>query len=431
MPVSQEALSLHSAPPESAGRTHLPSARPFVIVLALFLLALEAAAWLYLLPHRVAQIMDFRQLYTAGYMLRVEPTHLYDIARQMQMQTALTGTPPDGLLLFNHTAFEALFFLPLSYLSYAHAYMAMIAVSVALIAVCFFSLRPLFSTTISLWQPRPGLMFFPFLATAVAVMHGQDSLLFLALCCLTLCLLQKDSDFFSGMLLAATLFKPQFTLPLAILLIARRGWKFLAGFASGSALILLLCLRLVHLSGLRAFLHVLAFTDSGGKHALVLPGDPSGTNPLYMPNLHGLFFFVTFRWLPHNAHLFFVAGVSLAALLWAIRRVRMISGIETAFAYALTWAILLSYLDHISDMPLWLLPLAVLACTSRASRLKSLIIDTAFILPACIVFLLGTVTDPNFWLWTLSVPLFVTALLLERAGSQKEQEAQEPLPELA
>lgn len=411
----EEAVPRPEGEPSLTGASGPRSSRAFVVTLALFLLLIEAAAQFYLLPNHVAQIMDFRQLYTAGYMLRTEPAHLYDIQRQVQMQTALTSTP-EGILLFNHTPFEAAFFLPFSYLSYGAAYRVMLAINVLLIAVCFFSLQSLFSSVIPLWQPRPGLIFFPFLSVAVAVMHGQDSLLFLAVCCLVLRLLLSQQDFFAGLLLSITLFKPQLTLPLAVLLVARRGRNFLLGFVSGSLVIALACLRLVHLSGLKAFLHVIAFTNAGGQHASILGNDPTGTLPFCMPNLHGLLFFSLLLWLPHVLWLPIMVAVSLGVLLWTARRIRLIASEETAFAYAVVWTILLSYLNHISDLPLWILPLVVLASMARHLKGCTFIISTAFILPALIVFVLGRFVDPNPWLWVLSLPLLATAIYLERAS---------------
>lgn len=414
----QALLETSTAP---AARLHWISTRPFLIGLLLFLAALEATACFYWLPHREAQEMDFRQFYTAGYILRTEPSRLYDIHRQVELQTALTGSP-HGLLLFNHTPFEALLFLPLSYLSYIPAYLAMIAVEALFIGACFCALPSQFSTVIPIWQPRPGLMFFAFFPVAICVITGQDSLLFLAICCVTLRLLLGEKDFWAGILLAGAIFKPQLALPLVILIFARRGWRFLAGFGTGSALLGLISLQLVHLSGIRGFFRAIALTNMGSKHAAVLRNDPIGTNPLCMPNLHGLLFVSTFRWLPHGVELPLVVVASLAALFWAVRRIRLISGEETAFAYAMIWAILLSYLVHISDLPLWLLPLTILLNLGGDSRSKLLITHVAFIVPAALFLLLGPVTDPNPWLWILSLPLFATAVLLGRVEGTRSAE---------
>jgi hypothetical protein len=410
MAAVKEAVTRPEAGPSLASVSGPQSSRAFLITLALFLLFIEAAAQLYLLPNHVADAMDFRQLYTAGYMLRTEPAHLYDIQRQVQVQAALTDST-DGVLPFNHTAFEAAFFVPLSYLTYSAAYRVILAINVLLIAVCFFSMRSLFSYPIPIWQPRPGLLFFPFVAVAVVVMHGQDSLLFLAICCIALNLLLREQDFLAGGLLAITLFKPQFTLPLAVLLMARRGWRFLGGFLTGSALIFLLCLHLVHISGLRAFLHIIAFTNAAGQHPVTLSYDPNGSSPLNMPNLHGLLFFSLLRWLPSSFGLPIMIAVSIAALGWAVRQVRIIPDNESAFAYALAWAVLLSYLSHFADLALWIIPMAVLARRAEYPKREFLLLQGAFLLPALLIYL---IPDPTPWMWALSLPLLATALYLGR-----------------
>jgi len=247
-------------------------------------------------------------------------------------------------------------------------------------------------------------------------MHGQDSLLFLAVCCITLRLLLSQQDFFAGLLLPITLFKPQLTLPLAVLLVARRGRNFLLGFVSGSILIALGCVRMIHISGLKAFLHVVAFTNLAGQNSAILSNDHTGASPMCMPNLHGLLFFTLLRWLPHVLWLPIMLGVSLGPLLWTMRRIRLIGSEEAAFAYAVVWALLLSYLNHISDLPLWILPLVVLAGSLWVSRLKTIIVDSAFVLPALIVFVPGHFINPETWLWLISLPLLATAIYLEQAS---------------
>jgi hypothetical protein len=68
--------------PSASSRDQAQSARPFLLVWAVFSLLVLAGAKFLLFPSGLAERMDFRQLYAAGYQVRTDPAHLYDYEHQ-------------------------------------------------------------------------------------------------------------------------------------------------------------------------------------------------------------------------------------------------------------------------------------------------------------------------------------------------------------
>ena len=94
---------------------------------------------------------DFRQLYTAGYMVRAGySSRLYDYNVQKDLQNKLVS-PAQIALPFNHLAYEALLFAPLSAFSYRHAYLILLAVNVLLLTAFVQFLRSRLRNLSALW----------------------------------------------------------------------------------------------------------------------------------------------------------------------------------------------------------------------------------------------------------------------------------------
>ncbi len=179
-------------------------------------------------PQISSRAFDFRQFYAAGYMVRTQTAALYDLQRQKQVQDTLVSSLPLPLP-YVHPSYEALFFAPLSLLNYRAAYLVFICINVLLLGTTFFIARPWFSHVPGL-QPRPGLMFFLFVPVIIAVWQGQDSLLFLLLCCSAWAQLQRGRDALAACLLALCLFRFQLVIPLAVLIAVRQRPRFSAAF---------------------------------------------------------------------------------------------------------------------------------------------------------------------------------------------------------
>src|SRR5216684_1214480 len=174
----------------------------------------QIAGWIFFLPAAMQGRADFRQVYTAGYMLRTgHSQELYDNAAQKRFQDAMVSRE-EVALPFIRPAYQALLFTPFSLISYRTAYFSFLAVNLA--------------------------MFISFIPTGVALMQGQDSILLLLLFSATLLSLERDSEFVAGVLSGVALFKFQIAIPVAILFFCWKRWRFFGGFCvTGAALALL------------------------------------------------------------------------------------------------------------------------------------------------------------------------------------------------
>jgi hypothetical protein len=147
--------------PSASSQDEVPSARPFLLVWVVFSLGVLAGAKFLLFPSGLAERMDFRQLYAAGYQARTDPANLYDYEQQKAVQDRLVSKAA-GLLPFVRPAYEALLFLPLSYLPYRAAYLGFLALNLLSLLACFFACRSELSHAGTFAQPRAGLQMFIF-----------------------------------------------------------------------------------------------------------------------------------------------------------------------------------------------------------------------------------------------------------------------------
>ncbi len=154
---------------------------------------------------------------------------LYDFDAQLHFQRLLVG-PGDVPLPFNRPAFEALLFVPFSFLSYRAAYFTLVLVNVVLLAICFRLLRGRLDNLAAVHPALPVAVFAGFLPLAAALMQGQDSILLLTLLTMAMVLLERGRDFGAGLLVGLGLFKLQIVLPLVVLFLVWRRWRFSAGF---------------------------------------------------------------------------------------------------------------------------------------------------------------------------------------------------------
>jgi Glycosyltransferase family 87 len=183
---------------------------------------------------------DFRSFYAAGYLMRTQPTQLYDLAQQERVQHAIISN--DAFVLpFYHPCYELLLIAPFSFLRYSRAYFAFIAFNMLLLLAIFFAARPTFSSIVPVYQPRPGLMLFIYIPVMLTILFGQDSILLLLLVCIAWRQLEFGNDLIAGCLLALALFKFQIVIPMAALIALQRGWRFLGASRCGSRNRLGLC----------------------------------------------------------------------------------------------------------------------------------------------------------------------------------------------
>jgi hypothetical protein len=324
-----------------------------------------------------ARSFDFRAFYAAGHLVRSSASHLYDLHAQEQAQNAFVS-PAQRVIPFYHPSFEALLYLPLSWLSYSRAYVVYIAVNALFLGFAFLvgprhSLFPLAGRA-------PALTFFVFLPVLMTILVGQDSILFLLICCFVLRELHKGDDLSAGAILALGLFRPQLAVPLALLLACRYGWKFLAGFGMVMAPITLISALIVQREGLAALVAML------GKASLVTNhGDAAqramAVFPQRMPNLYGLLYVCCARHLTSGALFDLTMAVSMGVFFGCAYLLRRTRGVSTTFAIAVLGAILLSYHLYAYDATLLLLPILLLG-----GRLHAYLVLVCYVLPFVLFF---------------------------------------------
>lgn len=373
------------------------------LVYALFIVVLAAKIWI---PHGLAARMDFREMYAAGVLMRTDPAHLYDLERQNQVEEERVGSN-ESLIPFGHMAYEAFLFAPLSLLNYAWAYMAMVALNLLLIALCFLAARAEFSTVVPLWQPRPGWIFFSFLPTSIALALGQDSLLSLLIVCLTWKFLRRSRPFTAGVVLALLLFKPHLAVLLALFLAVQYGWGLVGGFAAGSALLTAICVPFLRHGGLKAWFAVLwGISLASGSNGTQQVAE--ATYPWSMPNLRGLLFTLLGSRLAPHLFLLLVGAISLAVLAWMLAGVRRLPP-RPAFALAILAAVLLSYSFEPSDCVILLI--AILLLQGVEGRLLALCRHAILLVPSAVL-LFAPPTPPGSGFFLESIPLLVAAFCL-------------------
>lgn len=377
--------------------------KPFIIGWCIFLL-LAMAMGTYFARNGDAESFDFRSLYAAGYQVRTNPSHLYDLAEQERVQESFAASKK-GVLQFIHAPYESLVYAPFSLLKYRPAYLAFAIFNLLLLAGTFFVARPAFSRQIPWWQPRPGLMIFIFFPAMIAVIQGQDSILLLFLCALTWRMLSSGRDMSAGCMLALALFKFQIALPLAAILIAYRGRRFFAGFVAAAVGVALLCLGLIGKAGAASLMMLLIGATSGTRL-----GVTTGMRvyPTAMPNLEGLLYACGTRFLQPHAAFLVVAVCSSVVFLWCIRKA-LRADLNCAFAIAVLCALVVSYHLYIHDLTLALLPATLLNGKTQKYLLAGLFVPPVLLLNvgpnwffvlvlpvlAMLVFASSTITNPS------------------------------------
>ena len=300
---------------------------------------------------------DFRQLYAAGYMVRNGYAHqLYDYGTQLRMQDALVSSK-DLALPFIRPAYEALLFVPLSMVNYRGAYLIWIVINLLLLASCVWLLRPKMQNLAAIYPWLPVAMFLTFLPIAAALLQGQDSILLLVMFAGALVLLERRSDFAAGILVGLCLFKLQIVIPIALLFLAWRKWRFSSGCAVSAAVVSFASVSLV---GFRQAVNY-------GRALLAMSLSPSSNSHPFrypipvnrMPNLHGLIS-GTLRGV-YSGHFVTAISIALSTVVlivsaWKLKSANTVDG----FLIAIVASVLASYYVLIHDLSVLLIPVAIL-----------------------------------------------------------------------
>ena len=226
---------------------------------------------------------DFTVFYTAGKILREgHRSQLYDARTQLEAQQEFTADSDirRGPLPYIHPPFEALLYLPLTFLSYGHAFILWNLLNLVLLYAVAVVLR---SSLPSLRQASPWdlmlacLAFFPVFAN---FHQGQDAILLLLFVVLGFRALNKNAEFVAGCWFGIGIFKYHLILPLVLILVLWKGRKLFFGFATVALAAAFLSLGIVGWRG--ALLY-----PSYAWNVISSPG-LGGIPPREIPNLLGL-----------------------------------------------------------------------------------------------------------------------------------------------
>jgi Glycosyltransferase family 87 len=356
---------------------------------------------------------DFRQLYTAGYLVRSGRAHqLYDYDTQFHFQNELVSKA-EIALPFIRPAYQGLLFVPFSFLPYRAAYFAFLAVNLALLTVSFRLLRPKMKRIAHVYPWLPAAMFLGFLPIAAALMQGQDSILLLSLLAAALASLDRKRELTAGILIGMGLFKFQIVIPIALLFVAWRRWRFFSGFALSSFCLGAISVWLVGLSQAGVYVRSLIAMGSGSASRADQLRYPISLN--VMPNLHGLIFglagsrFSAFR---ITAATVILSGVVVAAV--AARPPASKSG-EHSLLLAISAAAVVSYYLFIHDLSILIIPIVVTldrfinseATGDKVGRRMARASALLFVAPICMSYIPG-----HFYVVSLPILAFLGLLLV-------------------
>jgi hypothetical protein len=313
-------------------------------------------------PQDSSRLVDFSEFFAAAQMMRDGLGHqLYDLIRQAEYQ--LRVAPVHAFFL--RPPFEAVFFLPFTYLSYRSAYSVWTLLCVSLLFFSACLLRRNTGVMQALSEYARGIpvdfgllfiLFLTFAPTLNCLLIGQDSILILTFYTLAFVYLKRGQDGMAGAFLACGLCKFHLVLPFVIVFALRRKGRFLAGF---SIVATLLAAVSVWVSGPNILIdYPKMFIDSPYKPLM-------GFQPEYAANVRGLVYLISPAKL-QGVGVGLVVVVS-AGMLWFTAKNWRDDQFELSFSAAVLAALLTGFHSFVYDLSLLLLPSAIV-CGELARR---------------------------------------------------------------
>ena len=352
------------------------------------------------LARGVARYYDFRAFYAAGHLARAHILHLYDLNFQKAVADHFVS-PIFGVKPFYHPSFEALLFIPFSLLPYGAAYLASIAINCILLGFAYVT-GPR-HTAFPLARHARAFAFFTFLPVFLTIIVGQDSILFLLLCCLAFQRLESHDEWGAGVFIGLAIFRPQLSIPIGLLLGVRYGRRFFASFAVVSALLACLSVALVRKTGVVALASLISTISLMHNQGAAVQ-EAMSVYPQRMPNLYGLIYICGARHLSAGASFaltVLASAVVFACCAYVVRRAKTV---QISFGIAVVGASLLSYHFSSYDAAILVLPILLLS-----EGIHTYLVVVCYVLPY-LLFFWGI---PDWFALLAPVPL---ALLIVAAG---------------
>jgi hypothetical protein len=372
--------------------------------IAVILLGVQLATWTFFLPIALSGHADFRQLYTAGFMLRSGYRHsLYDYGVQKSIEDSIVSRESNALP-FNHLAYESLLFAPLSCMPYRPAYLTFLALNGALLFVTLRILRSVLGLHgYVFWL---GICFFPI---SIALMQGQDSIILFGLFSAAFFKLSRGKEISAGVLLGLGLFKFQLVLPIAFLLFCWKRWRFFIGLMVSTTAAIAVSILLVGWQQIALYAHSLIAmsTDLNSELRRVM----YGISPADMPNLRGLVYGLMNGRLSGSAQQGIILAVSLIVLASVATIAKPRTGSE-ALLLSIPTSAIVSYHLLAHDWSILLIPLLAMISgiyyenrTLRGISLHEVIVLVTFLAPLLLAI------GRNYFYWG-SISVFLLLIVL-------------------
>jgi len=296
---------------------------------------------------------DFVSFYAAAKLMWTDRSALYDLEQQRLIQKPIDPSRGDWVLPYVYPPFFAVILLPLAWLPFSLAFIAMTLVNLALLIASMKILKHKLQLNP---QQSSCLILATFCNYGVhyALLEAQTSFIALTLLVLFVTALNSPATGKAGIWSGLLFFKPQLALIPLIVLIGGRKWVAL-GLAIGVVGFLgLVSLFTIGLDGLEQYITVSRRVTSGEDYFHIMRPE----QPERMHNLRALtFFFFTTPWKDYIWWISTVAGIALVTL---ISRARDgVDGISLR-----QWTIILAALIlvtphlHDHDLTLLILPSA-------------------------------------------------------------------------
>jgi hypothetical protein len=318
------------------------ASRPLVDIR--LLLFFSAVAVIVLAVHSAAEAhFDFGVFYYAARMVLEKSGHaLYSLEAQRIFQARFHR--PSSQLFYGLPC-SLIPYLPIAVLPIQIAFAAWTVISLALVhsSVRFLEIQSKLNS--GNW---PIILSVAFTPVAICLVHGQLSIMILAIYVLTYAQWFRGRRFWGGVVLAVALLKFQLVVGFVAVLLLKRKWRELAGFFSGAVVMLALSSWMAGIPALVAYPKFVRLSEGG-----------FGSEPANMASLRG------FLSLFGSNHLALVFALSILAILFAAWSWK---DLDRGFSAGILAAILTSYHCNPQDLSLCLIPFFLLVKTGLLTQ---------------------------------------------------------------
>jgi hypothetical protein len=280
---------------------------------------------------------------------------LYDEPTQyrVQQQFAAGVSIRQGPLPYNHPPFEALAFVPFTWMRYPVAYVLWNLFNLIFLAMTLFVLRPTLPGLKSISTAAWLFVWVSFFPVFFALLQGQDVLFLVLLFTGVYVLLRRNSDIAAGCCLALGLFRFHLVLPLVLILLWQKRTKAIYGFFATAAVLAVISIAIVGWQGSLAYPgQVWLMEKAMEQHQTIFP--------LRMANVRGLLASLL-PFASRSANNLVVGVLSLALLFFAAHKWKTTSRTEfdLGFSICVIVTLLVSYHTLAYDLSLLLLPVTL------------------------------------------------------------------------